>query len=80
MGLDNVEEHRGPAESRARSFTGSMRGRWSREAYAEIRQGGLVDTFARSKFADARRKAAEFGAMGSTIPRHETEEGLTDVR
>jgi hypothetical protein len=35
--------------------------------YTDIRQGELVDTFAHSAFADTRRKAAEFGAMGSTI-------------
>jgi hypothetical protein len=36
-------------------------------AYIEIRQGELVDTYARSVFEDTRRKAAKFGAMGSTI-------------
>jgi hypothetical protein len=35
--------------------------------YKQIRQGDLVDTYARSAFADTRRKAAQFGAMGSTI-------------
>ncbi len=35
--------------------------------YREIRQGEPVDTYARSKFDDTRRKAAKFGAMGSTI-------------
>jgi len=35
--------------------------------YAEIKQGELVDTYARSTFEDTRRKAAKFGAMGSTI-------------
>jgi hypothetical protein len=35
--------------------------------YIEIRQGELVDTYARSTFADTRRKAAKYGAMGSTI-------------
>jgi hypothetical protein len=35
--------------------------------YREIAQGEPVDTFARSKFEDTRRKAAKFGAMGSTI-------------
>ena len=35
--------------------------------YREIRQGDLVDTYARSAFEDTRRKAAKFGAMGSTI-------------
>ncbi len=36
-------------------------------AYTNITQGELVDTYARSAFADTRRKAAKFGAMGSTI-------------
>ena len=36
-------------------------------AYTNITQGELVDTYARSIFADTRRKAAKFGAMGSTI-------------
>jgi hypothetical protein len=36
-------------------------------AYTNIKQGELVDTYARSTFEDTRRKAAKFGAMGSTI-------------
>jgi hypothetical protein len=36
-------------------------------AYADITQGELVDTYARSTSEDTRRKAAKFGAMGSTI-------------
>jgi hypothetical protein len=35
--------------------------------YTDVEQGGLVDTYARSTFEDTRRKAAKFGAMGSTI-------------
>jgi len=35
--------------------------------YTDIRQGELVDTYARSAFEDTRRNAAKFGAMGSTI-------------
>jgi hypothetical protein len=35
--------------------------------YIEIRQGELVDTYARSTFEDTRRKAGKYGAMGSTI-------------
>jgi hypothetical protein len=35
--------------------------------YTDIKQGDLIDTYARSKFEDTRRKAAKFGAMGSTI-------------
>jgi hypothetical protein len=36
-------------------------------AYTDMRQGELVDTYARSTFEDTRRKAAKYGAMGSTI-------------
>jgi hypothetical protein len=36
-------------------------------AYTAIMQGDLVDTYARSAFADTRRKAAKYGAMGTTI-------------
>jgi hypothetical protein len=36
-------------------------------AYIDIKQGELVDTYARSAFEDTRRKAAKFGAMGATI-------------
>jgi len=35
--------------------------------YRHIEQGEPVDTYAHSKFEDTRRKAAKFGAMGSTI-------------
>jgi hypothetical protein len=35
--------------------------------YRDVEQGELVDTYARSAFEDTRRKAAKFGAMGSTI-------------
>ena len=35
--------------------------------YTDIKQGDLVDTYARSSFEDTRRKAKKFGAMGSTI-------------
>jgi hypothetical protein len=35
--------------------------------YLDIRQGDLVDTYARSVFEDTRRKAAKYGAMGSTV-------------
>jgi hypothetical protein len=35
--------------------------------YRDIEQGELVYTYARSAFEDTRRKAAKFGAMGSTI-------------
>jgi hypothetical protein len=36
-------------------------------AYIDIRQGELVDTYARSPVEDTRRKAAKYGAMGSAI-------------
>jgi hypothetical protein len=35
--------------------------------YRDIQQGELVDTYGRSSSEDTRRKAAKFGAMGSTI-------------
>jgi len=35
--------------------------------YVDIEQGDLIDTYAKSAFADTRRKAKKFGAMGSTI-------------
>ena len=35
--------------------------------YQDIRQGELVDTYGNSTSEDTRRKAAKFGAMGSTI-------------
>jgi hypothetical protein len=35
--------------------------------FTDIRQGDLVDTYARSAFEDTRSKAEKFGAMGSTI-------------
>jgi hypothetical protein len=35
--------------------------------YRDIEQGDLVDTYSRSVFEDTRRKAAKYGAMGSTI-------------
>jgi hypothetical protein len=35
--------------------------------YTNIKQGDLIDTYARSKFEDTRRKAEKYGAMGSTI-------------
>jgi hypothetical protein len=38
-----------------------------KRAYTDITLGEPVDTYARSAFADTRRKAAKYGAMGSTI-------------
>ena len=36
-------------------------------AYTDITPGELVDTYAHSTFEDTRRKAAKYGAKGSTI-------------
>ena len=33
----------------------------------QIETGQLVDTYARSKFEDTRRKAVKFGARGTTV-------------
>jgi hypothetical protein len=41
-----------------------------------VQQGRLVDTYARSNFEDTRRKAARFGAMGSTIRATKPPSGL----
>ena len=35
--------------------------------FTDIKQGDLVDTYARSAFEDTRNKAEKYGAMGSTI-------------
>jgi hypothetical protein len=35
--------------------------------YIELKQGELIDTYSRSKSENTRRKAAKFGAQGSTI-------------
>lgn len=45
--------------------------------YTDITQGELIDTYARSAFADTRRKAAKFGAMGSTIKAYKPERRRT---
>ena len=42
----------------------------------EIEQGELVDTYARSAFEDTRRKAEEFGAMGSTLKATKPNRGI----
>jgi len=51
----------------ARSSRGSTPGLLVQRGYTDIEQGQLVDTYARSHDAETRRKAAKFGAMGSTI-------------
>jgi hypothetical protein len=38
-----------------------------RHGFERIQTGQLVDTYARSKFEDTRRKAKKFGARGTTI-------------
>jgi hypothetical protein len=37
-----------------------------RHGFERIETGDLVDTYARSSFEDTRRKAAKFGAFGTT--------------
>ncbi len=38
-----------------------------RHGFERIETGDLVDTYARSSFEDTRRKAAKFGAYGTTV-------------
>jgi hypothetical protein len=38
-----------------------------RHGFERIETGLLVDTYARSTFEDARRKAQKFGARGTTL-------------
>jgi hypothetical protein len=38
-----------------------------RYGFERIESGNLVATYARSKFEDTRRKAAQFGAHGTTV-------------
>jgi hypothetical protein len=38
-----------------------------RHGFERIETGQLVDTYARSKFEDTRRKAIKFGARGTTV-------------
>ena len=38
-----------------------------RHGFERIETGLLVDTYARSKFEDTRRKAIKFGAHGTTV-------------
>jgi hypothetical protein len=38
-----------------------------RHGFEQIETGQLVDTYARSKFEDTRRKAQKFGARGTTV-------------
>ena len=38
-----------------------------RHGFEQVETGLLVDTYARSKFEDTRRKAQKFGARGTTL-------------
>jgi hypothetical protein len=39
----------------------------ARHGFERIETGLFVDTYARSKFEDTRRKAQKFGARGTTV-------------
>ena len=39
----------------------------TRHGFERIETGDLVDTYSRSSFEDTRRKAAKFGAFGTTV-------------
>jgi hypothetical protein len=41
--------------------------RLERHGFERIETGSLVDTYARSKFEDTRRRAKKFGARGTTV-------------
>ena len=40
---------------------------FERHGFERIETGQLVDTYARSKFEDTRRKAKKYGARGTTL-------------
>src|SRR5205814_1630631 len=44
-----------------------------RHGFERIETGQLVDTYARSKFEDTRRKAQKFGARGTTVKAYKPE-------
>ena len=44
-----------------------------RHGFERIETGQLVDTYARSKFEDTRRKAQKFGARGTTLKNRDAE-------
>ena len=46
-----------------------------RHGFERIETGQLVDTYARSTFEDTRRKAAKFGARGTTVKAHKRRQG-----
>jgi hypothetical protein len=60
-GVANTGRCGGSSPARSYSTPAAAPGR------IRIRQGDPVATYARSAFEDTRRKAAKFGAMGSTI-------------
>ena len=57
----------GPAELPGRCWKQRTRRSSSATASSGSRHGQLVDTYARSKFEDTRRKAQKFGARGTTL-------------
>ena len=64
---DRVRE-RHPERARERRRVALHRAEERREGRLErIETGQLVDTYARSKFEDTRRKAQKFGARGTTL-------------
>jgi ubiquinone/menaquinone biosynthesis C-methylase UbiE len=46
----------------------------SRRKFERIESGNLVATYARSKFADTRRRAIKYGAHGTTVKAYKREE------
>jgi hypothetical protein len=47
-----------------------------RHGFERIETGQLVDTYARSKFEDTRRKAQKFGARGTTMKAYKSAAGM----
>jgi len=43
-----------------------------RHGFERVETGQLVETYARSKFEDTRRKAQKFGARGTTLKAHKS--------
>ena len=57
-------EQPGPRESALEAAYAKL---LERHGFERIETGELVDTYARSKFEDTRRKAQTFGARGTTL-------------
>ncbi len=55
------------AELRQTSSSSAYARLLERHGFERIETGLLVDTYARSKFEDTRRKAQKFGARGTTV-------------